>query len=51
MSKKQDKRLIAGMDIGTSKIVTLVGEVTPEGHSKSSAWARTRRADSRRAWW
>ena len=31
MSKKQDKRLIAGMDIGTSKIVTLVGEVTPEG--------------------
>ena len=31
MSKKQDKRLIAGMDIGTSKIVTLVGEITPEG--------------------
>ena len=31
MSRKPDKRLIAGMDIGTSKIVTLVGEVTSDG--------------------
>ncbi|WP_440940141.1 cell division protein FtsA, partial [Immundisolibacter sp.] len=31
MSRKPDKRLIAGMDVGTSKIVTLVGEVTSDG--------------------
>ncbi|MEE9342843.1 MAG: cell division protein FtsA [Gammaproteobacteria bacterium] len=31
MSKKMDKNMIVGLDIGTSKIVAIVGEVSPEG--------------------
>lgn len=31
MSKGMDKQLLVGLDIGTSKIVALVGEITPEG--------------------
>ncbi len=31
MTKKTDKNLIVGLDIGTSKVVAIVGEVTPEG--------------------
>jgi len=30
MSKKSEKNLIVGLDIGTSKVVAIVGEVTPE---------------------
>ena len=30
MSKKSDKNLMVGLDIGTSKIVTLVGHMTPD---------------------
>ena len=31
MSKKIEKNLIVGLDIGTSKVVAIVGEVTPDG--------------------
>ncbi len=31
MSKKVDKNMIVGLDIGTSKVVAIVGEVTHEG--------------------
>ena len=31
MLKKQEKNLIVGLDIGTSKVVAIVGEVSPEG--------------------
>lgn len=31
MSKKSDKNLIVGLDIGTSKVVAIVGEIGPEG--------------------
>lgn len=31
MTKKHEKNLIVGLDIGTSKVVTIVGEITPEG--------------------
>jgi cell division protein FtsA len=31
MSKKIEKDLIVGLDIGTSKVVAIVGEMTPEG--------------------
>lgn len=31
MTKKSDKNLIVGLDIGTSKIVAIVGEVTTDG--------------------
>ncbi len=31
MTKKSEKNLIVGLDIGTSKVVAIVGEVTPEG--------------------
>ncbi|GIX32903.1 MAG: cell division protein FtsA [Lysobacterales bacterium] len=29
MNRRQDKRLVVGLDIGTSKVVVLVGEVSP----------------------
>lgn len=32
MTKKSDKNLIVGLDIGTSKVVAIVGEITPEGN-------------------
>ncbi len=31
MAKKPNKDLMVGIDIGTSKVVTIVGEVTPDG--------------------
>jgi len=31
MSRKEDKNLIVGLDIGTSKVVAIVGEVNPDG--------------------
>ncbi len=31
MSRRSDKNLIVGLDIGTSKVVAIVGEITPEG--------------------
>ncbi|MDH5179834.1 MAG: cell division protein FtsA [Gammaproteobacteria bacterium] len=31
MSKKAEKNLIVGLDIGTSKVVAIVGEITPDG--------------------
>ena len=30
MSKRADKNLIVGLDIGTSKVVAIVGEVSPD---------------------
>ena len=31
MPRKAEKNLIVGLDIGTSKVVAIVGEVMPEG--------------------
>ena len=31
MGSVQDKRMIVGLDIGTSKVVAIVGEIGPEG--------------------
>ena len=31
MGSVQDKKMIVGMDIGTSKVVAIVGEIGPEG--------------------
>ncbi len=31
MAKRPDKNLIVGLDVGTSKVVAIVGEITPEG--------------------
>ena len=31
MAKKADKKLIVGLDIGTSKVAAIVGEISPEG--------------------
>ncbi len=31
MSKKTEKNLLVGLDIGTTKVVAIVGEITPEG--------------------
>ena len=32
MPKKSDKNLVVGLDIGTSKVVAIVGDITPEGN-------------------
>jgi cell division protein FtsA len=32
MSKKPEKNLIVGLDIGTSKVVAIVGEIAPDGN-------------------
>jgi cell division protein FtsQ len=43
---------IVGLDIGTSKVVAIVGEVGPDGtHRRSSASARTLARPEERAWW
>jgi cell division protein FtsA len=31
MVKKPDKKLLVGLDIGTSKVVAIVGEISPDG--------------------
>jgi cell division protein FtsA len=31
MAKKIEKNIITGLDIGTSKIIALIGEVTSDG--------------------
>ena len=31
MARKEDQNLIVGLDIGTSKVVAIVGEVRPDG--------------------
>ncbi len=32
MAKKSEKNIITGLDIGTSKIIALIAEVSPDGH-------------------
>jgi len=36
MSKKGDENLVVGLDIGTSKVLAIVGEVTRPARSRSS---------------
>ena len=31
MAKKVDRKLLVGLDIGTTKVVVLIGEVMPDG--------------------
>ena len=31
MSKRLEKNMIVGLDIGTSKVVAIVGEISPDG--------------------
>ena len=40
--------MIIGLDIGTSKVVAIVGEVNPEGEIEIVDWVHTRRADSKK---
>ena len=42
MNRKGDKSLIVGLDIGTSKIVAMVAEITPELAAKVRAAIQTR---------
>ena len=51
MAKKLEKNIITGLDIGTSKVVALIGEVAADGTieiigiGKSSfSWIKTRRS-------
>ena len=43
MANVQSGKMIVGLDIGTSKVVALVGEVGKTARSKSSVLARIRR--------
>jgi len=38
MVKKVDRNTIVGLDIGTSKIVAIVGEIKDDNNSKLLAW-------------
>ena len=38
MGSVQDKKMIVGLDIGTSKVVAIVGEIGPEGSIESSRY-------------
>ena len=40
MAKKSERNLITGLDIGTSKVVALIGEVNPEGQLEIIAIGR-----------
>ena len=40
MAKKSEKNLITGLDIGTSKIVAMIGEVTADGQLELVAIGR-----------
>jgi molecular chaperone DnaK (HSP70) len=51
MAKRSDKSLVVGLDIGTSKIVAIVGEMQPDGQVEVIGSARTPRAGSSAAWW
>ena len=31
MARKQDKNILVGLDIGTSKVTAIVGEMSPDG--------------------
>ena len=44
MPRKNDRNLIVGLDIGTSKVVAIVGEITHEGRIEVVASARILRA-------
>jgi len=50
LAKKTDRDIVVGLDIGTSKVLALVGEITADGAIEVIAWAASLRADSRRAW-
>ncbi len=43
MAATQDKRMIVGLDIGTSKVVAVVGEVDLDGSIEIVGITRTRR--------
>jgi len=45
MLKRTDRNLIVGLDIGTSKVVALVGEVGLDGSIELLGLARSPRAD------
>ena len=44
MAKLQSGKMIVGLDIGTSKVVALVGEVTSDGQLEIVALVPIRRA-------
>jgi cell division ATPase FtsA len=48
---RDSKDLIVGLDIGTSKIVALVAEVTPEGRLNVIGMGSQESKGSRRASW
>ena len=38
MAKRTERNLIVGLDIGTSKVAAIVGELTAEGHLEVIIW-------------
>ncbi len=52
MSKaKEQKNLIVGLDIGTSKIIAIVAEVLPEGRMEIIGMGNHPSRGLKKAWW
>lgn len=41
MAKRTERNLIVGLDIGTSKVAAIVGELTAEGHLEVIGYGST----------
>ena len=51
MNSAQSGKMIVGLDIGTSKVVALVGEVTADGQLEIVGIGTHPSRGLRRAWW
>jgi len=51
MARKEEKNLIVGLDIGTSKVVVIVGEVDAGGEIEVVGIGSHPSRGLKRAWW
>lgn len=51
MTKKTEKNLIVGLDIGTSKVVAIVGEITADGNIEIIGLGSHPSRGLKKAWW
>lgn len=51
MSNANKNRIIVGLDIGTSKVVAIVGEINPEGRLEIIGLGSHGSKGLKKAWW
>ena len=51
MAKKDDAKLIVGLDIGTSKVLAIVGEISPTGEVEIVGVGYHPSRGMKKAWW